>query len=245
MSITTTDSIIRLVIALILGAIIGYERQAQNKAAGLRTHILVCIGSCLCMILSINIAMDHFMLYGYRNSDPERIAAQVISGVGFLGAGTILANQKARNVRGLTTAAGLWAVAAIGLVTGAGYLGTAIAGTVLIFVVLTVFVRLDLRLHDKHRVQYAVHMEMKNSVGQIRRLLDLLKEEHLKLESFHVLSEEDAPAAELELVLSAVHRLDDDEILAALMSLRGVRKAECSEIKTMKPSHTSGRPANT
>ena len=66
MVISTTDSIIRLCVALLLGAIIGYERQAQNKAAGLRTHTLVCVGSCLCMIISINIAMDHFLLYGYR-----------------------------------------------------------------------------------------------------------------------------------------------------------------------------------
>ena len=83
MVISTTDSIIRLCVALILGAIIGYERQAQNKAAGLRTHTLVCVGSCLCMIISINIAMDHFLLYGYRNADPERIAAQVFPASAF------------------------------------------------------------------------------------------------------------------------------------------------------------------
>ena len=112
--ISTEDSIIRLIIALILGGLIGYERQAQSKSAGLRTHTLVCVGSCLCMIISINIAMDYYFTFGYNNSDPERIAAQVVSGVGFIGAGTILANQKDRSVRGLTTAAGLWAVSAIG-----------------------------------------------------------------------------------------------------------------------------------
>ena len=104
--ISTEDSIIRLIMALILGGLIGYERQAQSKSAGLRTHTLVCVGSCLCMIISINIAMDYYFTFGYNNSDPERIAAQVVSGVGFIGAGTILANQKDRSVRGLTTAAG-------------------------------------------------------------------------------------------------------------------------------------------
>ena len=134
--ISTEDSIIRLIMALILGGLIGYERQAQSKSAGLRTHTLVCVGSCLCMIISINIAMDYYFTFGYNNSDPERIAAQVVSGVGFIGAGTILANQKDRSVRGLTTAAGLWAVSAIGLVVGAGYLVIACVATALIFLVL-------------------------------------------------------------------------------------------------------------
>ena len=84
--ISTEDSIIRLIMALILGGLIGYERQAKSKSAGLRTHTLVCVGSCLCMIISINIAMDYYFTFGYNNSDPERIAAQVVSGVGFIGA---------------------------------------------------------------------------------------------------------------------------------------------------------------
>lgn len=92
-----------------------------------------------------------FFEFGYRNADPGRIAAQVVSGVGFIGAGTILANQKERSVRGLTTAAGIWAVSAIGLVVGAGYLVVAIVATALIFLVLTVFVRLDARLEGQFR----------------------------------------------------------------------------------------------
>ena len=115
--ISTEDSIIRLIMALILGGLIGYERQAQSKSAGLRTHTLVCVGSCLCMIISINIAMDYYFTFGYNNSDPERIAAQVVSGVGFIGAGTIIIHRQL--VRGLTTAASLWATAGIGLAAGA------------------------------------------------------------------------------------------------------------------------------
>ena len=120
MMISTSDSIIRLVVAIILGGLIGYEREARSQSAGLRTHILVCLGACLCMIISINIALDFYSVYGYTRSDPERIAAQVISGVGFLGAGTILANQKGHSVKGLTTAASIWGVAAVGLVVGCG-----------------------------------------------------------------------------------------------------------------------------
>ena len=132
--ISTEDSIIRLIMALILGGLIGYERQAQSKSAGLRTHTLVCVGSCLCMIISINIAMDYYFTFGYNNSDPERIAAQVVSGVGFIGAGTIIFNHQI--VRGLTTAASLWATAGIGLTAGAGMSWLALAATILTLVAL-------------------------------------------------------------------------------------------------------------
>ena len=230
MVISTSDSIIRLCVALHLGAIIGYERQAQNKAAGLRTHTLVCVGSCLCMIISINIAMDHFLLYGYRNADPERIAAQVISGVGFLGAGTILANQKARNVRGLTTAAGLWAVAAIGLVVGAGYLAVAVAATVLIFVVLTVFIRLDKRLSSQHRREYTVHIIMKNTIGQSRRLAEYLENRQMNVKAFRILSDEDSEQAELAVTLIANDGIESDEIIRRLLTVKGVTLAELEEV---------------
>ncbi len=231
MVISTLDSIIRLCVALILGAVIGYERQAQNKAAGLRTHTLVCVGSCLCMIISINIAMDHFLLYGYRNADPERIAAQVISGVGFLGAGTILANQKARNIRGLTTAAGLWAVAAIGLVVGAGYLAVAIAATVLIFIVLTVFIRLDIRLNN-HSRHYTVHIIMKNTPEHSRLLAQYLAEKQILLESFRVLSDENSAHSELVITISAQNQLKNGEIISYLLALKGIIMAEIGEPKT-------------
>lgn len=231
MVISTLDSIIRLCVALLLGAIIGYERQAQNKAAGLRTHTLVCVGSCLCMIISINIAMDHFLLYGYRNADPERIAAQVISGVGFLGAGTILANQKARNIRGLTTAAGLWAVAAIGLVVGAGYLTVAIVATILIFLVLTVFIRLDIRLNKQPR-HYTMHIIMKNTAEQSHYLAEYLATKQILLESFRVLSNEDSEHCELIINVSAQNQLKNGEIISHLLALKGIIMAEIGEPKT-------------
>ncbi|MCH4166328.1 MAG: MgtC/SapB family protein [Megasphaera sp.] len=234
MMISTTDSIIRLCIALILGGVIGYERQAQSKAAGLRTHTLVCVGACLCMIISINIAMDYYFMYGYANSDPERIAAQVVSGVGFLGAGTILANQKERNVQGLTTAASLWAVAAIGLVVGAGYMWIAVAATVMIFIVLRVFVRLDAFMQNHYRKQYTVHLFMKNTVGQSRRLNELLSRHHLRMDSFESLSDEESDEAELYMTVSSPHYLSDTDILTHLLALRGVRMAEMKEPVVVK-----------
>lgn len=126
-----TEIIKRLIIAAILSGLIGLERSTHGRAAGLRTHILVCIGSALIMLTSIHI----FEVYkGISSVDPSRLAAQVVSGIGFLGAGTIL--RFGASVRGLTTAASLWAVAGIGLAVGNGFYLGAYAATVLILITL-------------------------------------------------------------------------------------------------------------
>lgn len=223
--ISTEESIIRLIIAIILGGLIGYEREAQSKSAGFRTHTLVCVGSCLCMILSINIAMGAFFAYGYHNSDPERIAAQVVSGVGFIGAGTILANQKNRSVRGLTTAAGLWAVAAIGLTVGAGYIVVAVVSTVIIFLVLTVFVRFDARLSGRFRKKYVLEISMRNTVGQARKLSLFLQDKQLKIKKFTFHNDEEAPLAEVTLELTATRFTKEEEMISQLLAIKGVKKA--------------------
>lgn len=117
----------RLVISLVLGAVIGFEREMDRQPAGFRTHSLVALGSALFTIVSA---------YGFADAalDPTRIAAQIVSGIGFIGAGTILHHRG--SIRGLTTAASLWSVAAVGMAAGAGMLLIAVIGTVLIVVVL-------------------------------------------------------------------------------------------------------------
>lgn len=127
------EMLLRLSIAAGLGSIIGIERERLQWAAGLRTHMLVCVGSALFMLVSAFgfadvLGQDHVVL------DPSRIAAQVVSGIGFLGAGTILLRRD--KIRGLTTAASLWTVAAIGLAVGSGLYVAAIGGTVVIFAIL-------------------------------------------------------------------------------------------------------------
>jgi putative Mg2+ transporter-C (MgtC) family protein len=122
---------LRLVVAVLLGGAIGYEREVGGKPAGLRTHALVCLGATLFMLVSVR-SPDFFP--GSGPVDPGRIAAQVVTGVGFLGAGTIL--RAGGSVRGLTTAASIWAVAAIGLAVGVGYYITAVFSTGLALVVL-------------------------------------------------------------------------------------------------------------
>ncbi len=118
---------IRLLVSFIVGAIIGIEREAHRQPAGLRTHILICLGATLIMLLSIYIPQQFSL---FKTADPGRIAAQVVSGIGFLGAGAII--KFGANIRGLTTAATIWAVAAIGLCVGAGMFVVALIGSVLI-----------------------------------------------------------------------------------------------------------------
>src|SRR5579863_3313740 len=124
-----TDILIRLLLAAVLGSLIGFERERLLWAAGIRTHMLVCVGACLIMIVS---AFGFFDILGTPNVilDPSRIAAQVVSGIGFLGAGAIL--LRGEFVRGLTTAASIWTVAGIGLACGGGLYFAAIFATLMI-----------------------------------------------------------------------------------------------------------------
>jgi putative Mg2+ transporter-C (MgtC) family protein len=125
---------LRLAAGLVLGAIIGFERELHRQPAGFRTHSLVALGAALFTIVSA---------HGFAGPtvDPTRIAAQIVSGIGFIGAGTIL--QHRGNIRGLTTAASLWSVAAIGTAAGAGLVAMAVIGTILILVVLAVLDRIE------------------------------------------------------------------------------------------------------
>ena len=125
------DFVLRLLAATAMGAAIGYEREYHAKEAGLRTHLLVALGSCLFMILSIY-GFDFMLGRDHVSFDPSRIAAQVVTGIGFIGAGTIILQKQV--VRGLTTAAGLWVTAAIGLACGNGMYWVALITTVIVLV---------------------------------------------------------------------------------------------------------------
>lgn len=128
----------RLLLSAVLAGCIGYERERHGRAAGLRTHILVGLGSCLIMLTGLHLKEA---MQGTVDIDPTRMAAQVVSGIGFLGAGTILHDRA--SVRGLTTAAGLWAVAGLGLAVGSGFIFAAVAATVIMLVTLFALRRLD------------------------------------------------------------------------------------------------------
>ncbi len=138
--------IFRLFLAAILGGMVGLERELHEKAAGFRTHILVCIGSCLMMLTSLHI----FDVYkGLTTVDPARIAAQVVTGVGFLGAGTII--RYGATVRGLTTAASIWAIAGVGLAVGSGFYLAAIVTAFIMLLSLYMLSRVDATVSKKQR----------------------------------------------------------------------------------------------
>ena len=143
MEISSTDveMIIRLGSAAVLGGLIGFERELHGKVAGFRTHSLVALGSALIMLVSVHI----FIMYqGSVSVDPSRIAAQVVTGIGFLGAGTIM--RFPTGVKGLTTAAGLWTASGIGLACGLGYFRAAFIATAITLLVLVVFSWIGRRL---------------------------------------------------------------------------------------------------
>lgn len=145
----TWEFIIRIFVAALLGGAIGLEREYRAKEAGLRTHFLVALGSAVFMIVSAY-GFDGVMNTPEHRWDVSRVAAQVVSGIGFIGAGTIIFHKSENVVRGLTTAAGLWVTAAIGLACGGGMYVLSIASTVLVLVGLEAF-NFVLRKIDKHK----------------------------------------------------------------------------------------------
>ena len=125
----------------------------------------------------------------------------------------------------MTTAAGLWAVSAIGLVVGAGYLTIACVATALIFLVLTVFVRLDARLEGRFHKKYVMHLVMKNNIGQARKLSTFIHDHHMHIKTFHSHNDDDAPLADIDIELKAAHHMDETEIISQLLAMKGIKQA--------------------
>jgi putative Mg2+ transporter-C (MgtC) family protein len=154
-----TETVVRVFLAVVLGSIVGIERELTAKSAGLRTHILVCLGSTVFMLVSTaNLLASGG---GLVHSDPSRIAAQVVTGIGFIGGGTVL--RHGSNVRGLTTAASLWVMAAIGMLVGIGHYRLSCIVTLVTFLVLFTIGNLERYVFGKHirslnRLQLRVHV---------------------------------------------------------------------------------------
>ncbi len=187
------DLLGRLALAVLLGGIVGVERELSGKPAGLRTNILICLGSALLMDLSITIGMTDG---DGRVGDPARIAAQVVTGVGFLGAGTIM--QARGEVVGLTTAATIWVVAAIGLAVGAGHRAEAVAAALLVTLVLTALGWLERWMLSFRRVV--------NGTVRLRRdarfeeITPIFRGSHIAIQSKKVMEEDEGLVYRLQLV---------------------------------------------
>ncbi|MPW25839.1 methyltransferase [Alkalibaculum sp. M08DMB] len=179
MNLTTTDIVIRLVLSIILSGIIGFEREHTKKPAGFRTHILLSIGATTVMIASIMMFEEY---RSYTNMDPARLGAQVISGIGFLGAGTII--REGVSVKGLTTAAGTWAVGCIGLTVGSGYYELSIISTIVVFATLKIFGNIQYKYGNANE-KYTFILKY-NEVFKIDVLF-----KYIDVESTHLLSFDD------------------------------------------------------
>jgi putative Mg2+ transporter-C (MgtC) family protein len=153
---TVLSVVIRALLSTVLGGLIGMERGMKNRPAGFRTYMLVCLGSCIVMMT------NQYTCQVFLTGDPTRMAAQVISGIGFLGAGTIIVTRRSQ-IKGLTTAAGLWAAATMGLAVGIGFYEGALFGALLIILILSLLHELDNRLR-KRTHQIEAYIELKENV---------------------------------------------------------------------------------
>lgn len=210
---------LRIVAALLMGGILGLERGMKNRPAGLRTYMLVCVGSCLIMMT------NQYIYQATGTGDPTRMSAQVVSGIGFLGAGTIVVTQR-NQIKGLTTAAGLWACAAAGLALGIGFYEAAVIGGVAIFVVLTLLHRWDDRMHRKGRA-FNLYFELSKDypLGEFIRSVRALEIEiyDVRMESEMVLR--DGASAFIATVKSK-RRVEHTKILEQVNTLEGVAYLE-------------------
>lgn len=171
--------LIRLLLALIAGIIIGMDREYRNKGAGIRTHALVCVGSALMMMIGEYMYRE----FPHSNIDVSRIGAQVVSGIGFLGAGTIIVTGR-MEIKGLTTAAGLWAASGVGLAIGAGFLKGAFYSFILIMVVLKMLYRVDYLFHSESK-DMDVFIQF-STLGNIQKFLHALRDREIYVSDFHI-----------------------------------------------------------
>lgn len=213
---TIYEVVFKLALAGILGGLIGLERESLSRPAGLRTYTLVCVGSTLAMIVSIDIYLQY---YHTVNADPGRIAAQVVSGIGFLGAGTIM--REGSTVQGLTTAAGLWVVACIGLAVGAGLYLPAVATTLLILFVLIYFIRFEHRFTGRREFKGIV-MVVQDRPGQVGVIGSVLGELNVLIKNIQ-LNRLEGDDLEIELLLQIPSNTSVEQVVERLGEMQDIR----------------------
>ncbi|MFA0816228.1 MAG: MgtC/SapB family protein [Anaerofustis sp.] len=210
---------IRLFLSALIGGIIGYERGYTKQPAGLRTHMLICIGACIAMLTNEYI----YTIYG--STDITRMGAQVISGIGFLGAGTIILVGK-QKVKGLTTAAGLWASACIGLAIGIGFYTGAVIGGVLIFLIIAALHNMDIAMKRKSSVmQLYIQME---DISTIRDLKTYFETHKIHIEELDLRrsAQQDGSFIETDVTIKLPERGDHLPYLLDIIAMNGVIYAQ-------------------
>ncbi len=211
--ITLEEILIRLLVASVLGGLIGYERERDAQPAGLRTHMILVMGSCLAMILSVNIGLE----YG---SDPTRIAAQVIPGVGFLGAGAIM--RYGFNVKGLTTATSLWSMAIVGLAIGYGYYVVGIVATLLMLFMLTMVNFVENRFIRTNVVRNFI-IDINDEPGIIREVRKTIQSFSQKPIKFSIQKSIKSQRMRLEFIATIPRGEKMESLLETITAIGGVR----------------------
>lgn len=215
--ITTGSAVFRLGLSLLLGCCVGFERKTRGQIAGMRTFALISLGATLAMILSIYVPQEYL---GLKNGDPGRIAAQVITGIGFLGAGAII--QMKGSVRGLTTAAGIWMVATIGMAVGVGLYLVSIVATALILVILVLLERMEHHIH-LGATSRTLRLSVNGIVKSIEPYREALAEKGVHLVNFYVEYDFTQDRTVLNLVVLLKDNTDLISLFGALRMIHDTR----------------------
>lgn len=217
--VTNVAIAVRIAVAVVLGGIIGLERGLKNRPAGLRTYMLVCVGACLIMIT------NQYIYQVFGTGDPVRMGAQVVSGIGFLGAGTIVVTKR-NQIKGLTTAAGLWAAAAVGLSVGIGLYEAAVIGGAVIFIVLSLIHSWDNRMHQNSKM-VEIYVELVRSIN-LGDFLRRIRELDLEIESIQTEQEstvEEGRRAYI-IMLKAKRKRNHEVLFQNIRDIEGVAYVE-------------------
>jgi putative Mg2+ transporter-C (MgtC) family protein len=210
----------RLFLAALLGGIVGWERERHNHPAGFRTHILVSLGSALIMLISIYGFTD-YMDESQVRFDPARLSAQVVSGIGFLGAGTIMRHRA--SVTGLTTAASLWVVSGIGLAVGTGFMFAAILTTVFALVSLELLTRME-KILIRKREFCLLHILVTDEPGKLGQLASLIGEKGGSVRKVNIEEdEESADMLEITFTVRLPQKLSLTELIDEMRKVEGVK----------------------
>lgn len=199
--------LLRIILSVFIGGIIGLEREHKNRPAGFRTHILVCLGAMLIMLT------NQYVYQYYGASDPVRMGAQVVSGIGFLGAGTIMVTR-GRQVKGMTTAAGMWASAGCGLAVGIGFYEGAVLVGITILIVMTVLRYFDVGIR-RISTQFDIYLEVSEG-HRLSEVLRYLREEEIRIAHLELIKSDGITGQSANLRLDIEKDLTPNQILVRL-----------------------------
>ncbi len=212
-------SVVRLVLAVVCGGFIGLERERKRRPAGFRTHILICLGAAMTTLTSQYLALN----LG-ANTDMARLGAQVIAGVGFIGAGTIIVTKR-RQVKGLTTAAGLWTAAIVGLCCGAGFFEGAVLTTLIILIVEFAFVKLEYSVFNSSKA-FNLYVEY-TGAQNLSAMVDTIKNNGVYIKDIEITkSEGDAAVSCAVFSLKMSKKQPHQMLIALILNLEGVITVE-------------------